>query len=67
MSKPSESWLDHGEVAEWTKAVDSKSIVHLVYRGFESRPLRHPALRRARSQPCWPRTREVGRPKKVIR
>ena len=31
----------HGEVAEWSNAVDSKSIVpFLGYRGFESLPLR---------------------------
>src|SRR6266436_883795 len=29
-----------GEVAEWLKAVDSKSTVPLWYRGFESHPLR---------------------------
>src|SRR4030095_2475766 len=30
-----------GEVAEWLKAVDSKSTVPLLYRGFESLTLRH--------------------------
>ncbi len=29
-----------GEVAEWSKAVDSKSAVPCGYRGFESHPLR---------------------------
>ena len=29
-------------MAEWLKAVDSKSTVPLWYRGFESLPLRHP-------------------------
>jgi hypothetical protein len=29
-----------GEVAEWTKAVDSKSTVGSAHRGFESHPLR---------------------------
>ena len=30
-----------GEVAEWLKAVDSKSTVGFVYRGFESPSLLH--------------------------
>ena len=30
-------------MAEWLKAVDSKSTVPLWYRGFESLPLRHPS------------------------
>ena len=30
-----------GEVSEWFKVIDSKSIVRHAYRGFESLPLRH--------------------------
>ena len=30
-----------GEVSEWFKVIDSKSIVRSAYRGFESLPLRH--------------------------
>ncbi len=33
--------LSFGEVAEWLKAVDSKSAVGFVYRGFESPSLLH--------------------------
>src|SRR4030095_4738126 len=52
-----------GEVAEWLKAVDSKSTVPLWYRGFESLPLRHPisllvwrgarAVESARLESAW--------------
>ena len=30
-----------GEVSEWFKVTDSKSVVRHAYRGFESLPLRH--------------------------
>jgi hypothetical protein len=33
--------VSSGEVAEWLKAVDSKSTVGFVYRGFESPSLLH--------------------------
>ncbi len=38
-----------GEVAEWLKAVDSKSTVGFVYRGFESPSLLHFGLMGM----CW--------------
>jgi hypothetical protein len=31
----------HGEMAEWSNAADSKSVVPIGYRGFESLSLRH--------------------------
>src|SRR5690606_2870060 len=43
--------LLRGEVAEWTKALDSKSSVPLRCRGFKSHPLRHFRSFRPRSRP----------------
>src|SRR5207302_2821683 len=33
--------FDRGEMAEWSNAADSKSVVPIGYRGFESLSLRH--------------------------
>ena len=43
--------MGFGEVAEWTKAADSKSVVGNPYRGFESHPLRFPI--RFAADPLW--------------
>src|SRR5207248_8254488 len=36
--------FDRGEMAEWSNAADSKSVVPIGYRGFESLSLRHHSL-----------------------